>query len=177
MIRKIVSLFDAFFDRVFAVIGALILSQAPLFFQNYIQRLSGHVDELSFQIQAMQQIAEKNGKSLVEYIQKFVGHIDPDFAAQGELLQEMLKRHGELKQTLIGMQEASLFARPFYFAQHMQKEIVQATFKDFSFGLSWSLEGLVYALVGIFLGLFVYHLCRTVLLLPRRLMFARISKK
>lgn len=169
MFKRSISLFDALFDRIFAVIGALVFSQAPLFFQHYMQRLSGHVDELTFQMNAIQQIAERGGKSLSEYIHKFVAHADSDIAAQGQLLQQMIKRHSELNYALVTMQEASLLSRPFYFIKQMDVEIVQATFKDFSFGLTWSLEGLAYACLGILFGIGVYHIFRSCIRLPKKL--------
>ena len=149
--------FNVLFDRVFAIVGAVVFLQAPQFFQQYAHRLAGHIDELKLHIAAFQQAAARNGKDLVEYIQKFLNQNDPDFAAQGNMMQMMLERHTALTDTLNALRDATPFSRPYYFLKNLNMDIFQATLKDFQPGLMITSEGLVYAFLGIGIGIFVYH--------------------
>lgn len=139
-------------DRIFAVIGALVFSQAPMFMQQYKQQLAGHVAELQMQIDAINKAAAESGKSLEAFIQKFTSNPDLDFMRQGEVMQNMRERYQALSETYVSLNEASTFTKPFVFLSNLHSDIVQSTFKTFNFGLEFSLEGLIYALVGIFLG-------------------------
>jgi hypothetical protein len=139
-------------DRIFAVIGALVFSQAPMFMQQYKQQLAGHVAELHIQIDAINKAALESGKTLDAFIQKFTTNADLDFMRQGEVMQNMTERYRTLLENYAALTEASAFTKPFVFISNLHNDIVQSTFKTFNFGLEFSLEGLIYALVGIFLG-------------------------
>jgi len=143
-------------DRVFAVIGALVFSQAPMFMQQYQQQLAGHVAELQIQIDKMKAVAMNSGKNLESYIEKFTSNSDLDFMRQGELMQKMTDRYRDFSETLLSLNQSSAFTRPFVFISNMYSDIATSTFKTFNFGLEFSLEGLIYALVGIFLGFSIF---------------------
>lgn len=143
-------------DRIFVVLGAFIFSQAPHFFQHYSQRLGGHVAELQRQIAAMQQAAERSGKSLQSYVQKFLSQSDVDLVSQGEIMQEIIVRHFDLSEAYTALVNASAFSRSFAFLRHFQLDIAKMTLRDFKLGLTFSMEGLIYALVGIGFGYLIY---------------------
>lgn len=144
-------------DRLCAVAGALLLSQTPQFFQQYTHRLSGHVDELKTLIAGIQQAAVRSGKGLTEYVDKFVKHTDADIYSQGEMMQGILQRHADLKHALLSMQEATPLTRPFHFIHSFNIEIAKSTVLDFQPGLLITTEGLLYAFLGLCLGIAVYH--------------------
>jgi hypothetical protein len=148
---------DQLMDRIFSVAGALVLAQAPEYFQQYTQRLAGHVNELQRYINAMQKIADLSGKSLEDYIGKFVTHQDFDIASQGQLMAEMLHRWSMLNESLQSMTSASLFYRPFAFFRYVQTDIAWMTLKDFSPAFPITLESALYALFGLVLGYALYQ--------------------
>src|SRR5690349_4193861 len=94
-------------DRIFAIIGALLFAQLPMFMLQYSQQVAGRAAELGLQINSLQRIAGLNDKTLPEYIQKFLGNSDPDFSHQGQLLQQMLDRFQYLSQSEASLTEAS----------------------------------------------------------------------
>lgn len=143
-------------DRISAVLGALVLSQVPMFMQQYQQQLEGHVAELSFQIEAMKQVALQSGKDLTQYIQKFTSSSDIDFSRQGEIMHKMIERYQGLVDSSLALNQSTAFSRPFVFLSHLSQDIAESTFKTFHLGLEFSLEGLVYALLGIFLGYSIF---------------------
>ncbi len=147
-------------DRLFAVAGALLFSQAPQFFQQYSHRLAGHVSELQVLISNIQTAAARTGKGLSEYVYKFTQHADVDFSSQGEMMNGIISRHIDLKKALISMQDATALSRPFHFLQSFNLEIAQSTLRDFQPGLLITAEGLAYALVGMGVGIAVYQTLR-----------------
>ena len=144
-------------DRVFVVAGALVFSQAPVFFQQYTQRLGGHVSELRRQVSLLQSNAALSGKSLAEYVQKFVGSQDPDFSLQGNAMEQMLSRYTELRQAYEALLQAPPLSKPLVFLKDLQPDVAQLTLSDFSFGLQFTPEALAYALAGIVFGYFTFR--------------------
>ncbi len=164
---------DKMIDRIFVVLGALILMQMPLFMLQYHLSLQGHIKELEYQIDKMKDIADSRGKTLQEWIQKFIVSSDPDFSQQGKLMQEMITRQSDLSTAMQTWQKASVFQRPFVFLHHYQNDIVQETWKLFQLGIPINLEGLSYGLIGIFLGYMLY----CTLSLTFRLLFGLFRRK
>lgn len=139
-------------DRLFAVIGALIFSQAPMYMQQYKQQLAGHVAELHAQIEAMKEAATLSGKDLSLFINKFLSNSDIDFVRQGEIMQKMTERYTMLSETYLKLQASSPFSRPFIFISNFYSDIAKDTYKTFKFGVEFSFEGFIYAFIGMLIG-------------------------
>ncbi len=150
-------------DRIFAVIGAFLLSQFPHFYSQYLQRAMGHLEELSHQLELMRQAASLTGKTLELYIRKFIISEDLDISHQGHLMQQMVDRASELSNGIASMMHANVFTRPFAFLGHVQSDIATSTIANFKSGLTFDSEGLIYALLGIFLGYGLFHLATSLL--------------
>lgn len=140
------------FDRVFAACGALLFAQAPMFIQQYSHQLSGRVAELKWHINAIGEAANLGQKSILQYIQRFIDSSDPDFSRQGELMQQLMQRYESLSSSLQGLSNASAAAKPFVFARNFNWEIAEKTLSEFQPGVPFTLEGLVYALIGVGVG-------------------------
>jgi hypothetical protein len=166
MLRKITSFFDGILDRIFSVTGAVAFSQIPEFIQQYIQRLGGHVDEAQHQVELIRETAQSSGHTLKTYIEIFITHVDPDIAHQGQLIQRTIERARELAEALQVIKDASVLTRPFVFLAKIKYPIARATLGDFQPAVPITLENLIYAFIGLFLGLAFYQF---VLKLPIRL--------
>lgn len=165
-------------DRLFAVTGALLFSQVPLFMQQYQQQLLGHVSELKIQLDAIKKAAALSGKNLPEYVLKFLNSGDKDFIHQGELMNQMIYRHENLMSGYNALSDASLYGKPFYFIKYLDFDIAQSTWKSFDFGFAFSLESSVYAIIGIIFGLTLYWiLSRSVKSLLSPLFHKKIEAK
>jgi hypothetical protein len=165
MLRKITSFFDGILDRILSVTGAVALSQIPEFIQQYIQRLGGHVDEAQHQVELIKETAQSSGHTLKTYIEIFITHADPDMAHQGQLIQRTIERAGELAEALQAIKDASVLTKPFVFLAKIKYPIARATLGDFQPAVPITLESLIYAFIGLFLGLAFYQF---VLKLPIR---------
>src|SRR5262249_23609355 len=123
------------FTRLFILFGALLFLQLPLFINGYTQQLFGRVAELKLQNEALVKIASQNGKTLDQYIYKFLSSSDPDFHGQGEWMQLSVKRLYALKEALFNLEHATLWQRPFIFLKTFNLEIGKTTLIHFAPGL------------------------------------------
>lgn len=160
----------SFFDRLFAFAGGLLFSQVPSFMLQYQQQLAGHVNELNLQISLLRQIADKSGKSLDEYIKKFIDNPDPDFSRQGEFLQEMVTRFINLSFSYNQIKEADVWHRPFVFLRNIYSDIAWKTYANYDFAVVFSVEGLIYAAIGFVFGFLIFFLIKSLFraLIPQR---------
>ena len=148
---------DAVFDRIFAVMGALIFSQAPSFIQQYIQRLAGSTHELKLQVEQIKKIADSAGLSYNEYIQKFSTSGNSLFEYQGQFLQMILDRYENFSRALYNLEQSFWLTRPFTFLKNINSDIFSGTLKHYTPAVNISLEGLIYALIGLLVGYFLYQ--------------------
>lgn len=155
-------------DRIFVVAGAFLFSQAPVYFQQYTQRLGGHVGELQRQISVLQSNAVLSGKTLDQYVSKFLGSPDPDFSLQGKAMQLMLDRYVNLTQAYQSLLQATPIHKPVVFVQHFQPDIAKLALSDFSFGLQFTTEALAYALLGIVCGYLIFRVVEGIVILTGR---------
>lgn len=149
-------------DRAFAVLGALLFAQAPLFMQQYTQQLIGREAELKLQVEGMRHAASLSGKTMEAFIKKFTGSGDIDFISQGEAMQGMVTRWYHLSDALAAMQNSTMWGRPFAFIYHLNADAFSSTLANFHAGLPMNLEGAVYALLGIVFGYFVFAFFRKI---------------
>lgn len=150
----------ALLDRICAALGALIFIQIPLFMQQYMQQLLGREAELKLQIESMRQSAVLSGKTLEQYIQKFVASSDPDFMRQGELMHSMMDRWHSYSEALSAYQGSSVVGRPFAFLMHLNGDVFKSTLDHYTFGLPLTIEAGVYALLGVVMGYLAFSLVR-----------------
>lgn len=165
-------------DRIFAVIGAFIFSQAPHFMQQYKLMLAGHVAELTYQVKLIQRAAGESGKDLNQFIQKFLGSLDRDFVLQGEIMNSLVVRWKELSENYVALDQVTPFARPWIFLSDLKYDIFKSTLASYDFGLVFSMETLIYVMIGVGIGFFSFIvLSRCVAILIRLLIwfFRRIS--
>lgn len=147
-------------DRIFVVAGALLLLQAPLFMQEYHQQLAGRVAELHLQIEAMQKAATDSGKTLGQFVQKFVQSSDSDFSRQGQIMEKMVLRYQNLSGNLTALDLATVWARPFVFVQYLNYDVALSTLHGFSVGIPLTFEGIIFAFAGMLLGYGVFVFIR-----------------
>lgn len=148
------------FDRICAVIGAVICAQAPLFMQQYAQQLIGREAELRRQVDAMRQAAGVSGKTLEQLIAKFGANPDSDIVLQGQLMQNLVDRWHSFTDALLAMQNSSVFERPFVFLANLNIDTFKSTLQNFAIGIPLTPEGGVYAVIGIVIGYSVFSTLR-----------------
>ena len=136
-----------------AIAGAGFASQFPEFYQQYLQRLGGRLDQALVQEARIYEAAQGQGLAVPDYVQRFLDSGDPVFKAEGQLLQDTLKDAETLRAALIELQNAAPLARPFTFVENVDSGLFKATLDAYVPAMPVSVEGFSYAAVGMLLGL------------------------
>ena len=152
------TLFDGLLDRVLAVAGAVLFSQAPEFFQQYLQRLGGHLDEARRLLAQFEQTARQAGVSLDDFIRRTAANTDTAVARLADTMTDAVERVQSLQAAHDALRDASAWSRPFVFLRHVDWEIARATGAVFKPAVPVTLEGGLYALAGMLLFVGLYHL-------------------
>lgn len=139
-------------ERLIAIPTALLAAQFPQFFQQYMHELSGHVAELNYQTSILQKSAEIAQKPLPALINKFLASSDPDIHQQGAVMQGVVERLHDFSQAMQSLQHAGLLGKPFLFIRYFDAGIVVDTWTHFQLGINFSVESIVYLVLGLFLG-------------------------
>lgn len=147
-------------DRILGVCFAIAFLQFPLFISEYQHQLIGHVAELKWQTEAMQVTAAKTGKTLDDYIQKFITQPDPDFSEQGKVMKNVHRRFLKLTSALKALQQSIPITRPWAFIRYFQIDIAKSTLQAFTPGIPLNLEGLLYGFAGILISLFFVRIVK-----------------
>lgn len=139
--------------RLLLVFCAGVFSQFPVFVNQYLIRIDGHCSELDCQIRVLEKIAGDSGKSLNQYIEKFLQQADKDFLAQGAYLQGLVERRSKLFAAKEELARASPALRPLHFFRKIDKAIASETWGGFVPGLYWTKDVLIWAAMGAGCGL------------------------
>lgn len=131
------SFFKSIADGVAGTAGAALCSQVPEFVQQYLQRLGGHRDEAA--------------RLLLRLRAQGAGGGDATLVATEE-------RATELARDLQAISGADEFMRPIVFFQHIDPEIARAALDAFRPAVPLTPAGLLYAGVGLLLGIILLHL-------------------
>lgn len=139
---------EGFIDRLVCVLGAVFAAQAPEFFQQYLQRLGGHLDEARRQLAAFEQAALAAGKPLSRFITDTLANSDAGLAQLGATMRETAGRVDTLAAAQAALLNASGWSRPWAFLTHLDAGIAHATAAVFRPAVPTTAEGAVYAVLG-----------------------------
>jgi hypothetical protein len=150
LLRKV----DVLIAALFGVCGAAGFSQGQTYIQQYLQRLGGHMDE------ARRTLQEAGQGSL---------YADLDEASRQTVISATRGRLADIESSYRAIHDAGPATQPYEFFRHLDVQIAQAVAGDFQPALPLDRVSLVYAAVGLILGLIVYDLIK----LPCGLAFRR----
>ena len=156
--RRLLDSLDSLIDRALCVAGAVLFSQAPEFFQQYLQRLGGHLDEARHQLAQFRETAAAAGLSLDQLIAHTTASTDTAVAPLGEAIHRTATRVEVLQAAHDALLHASAWSRPFAFLSQLDGGIIRSTWSVYRPAVPTTLEGLVYALAGMLVFLAAYHL-------------------
>jgi len=156
--RRLLGSLDTFIDRALCVAGAVLFSQAPEFFQQYLQRLGGHLDEARRQLEQFRATAAATGLTLDELIARTSATRDEAVARLAQALSDAVARTGSLQAAHDALAGASAWTRPFVFLRHLEPAIARATWGQYRPAVPTTAEGLAYAAAGMLVFLMAYHL-------------------
>jgi hypothetical protein len=149
---------ERLFDRILCVVGAILFSQFPEFMQQYLQRLEGHLDEARLAVDRFRDAASQSGMSLDQLVASSAKNPDPSMGKLGAVVHAAVTRVDDLAATDTALRGASIWSKPFVFFSHMDPGIARATLNIYQPALPTTMEGFIYAGIGIVLVLSIYHL-------------------
>lgn len=126
--------------------------------QQYLQRLEGHLDEARLVVDRFKDAAAQSGMSLDQLVAGSAQNPDPSMGRLGGVIRASVARVDELTAADAALRQASLLSRPFVFLAHMDRGVARATLAIYKPAVPTTLEGFVYAGLGIILVLSIYHL-------------------
>ncbi len=136
-------------------VGAGSLSQFPTYYQQYLQRLGGRLDQAQIQVSRIEQAARDEGMTLAAYIDKFTSSADTTYRQQGAVLREEVADLSRLRDAVDALIQAPPIARPLRLLQNIDMDTARTALGDFALSLPLTTEGFVYAGIGLILGLLI----------------------
>jgi hypothetical protein len=140
-------------NALFGGAGALALGQAPAFFEQYLQRMGGRLDQLGASVERVRSGAAERGETLDDYISLSLSDNSARAREAGQRALETVQDHESLQADHAHLSAATPIERPLAFAETFDAGLAEATLRDFAPGLPLSAEALVYAGVGLLVGL------------------------
>lgn len=140
-------------DGIFAVAGAAVLSQFPEFFRQYLQRLGGRFDQAAAQEARIAAAAREHGLAIQDYVQRLLANADAVARSEGHNVFAALADAEQLRAAYGALAAAVPLERPVLWVRHFDYGLARATLDQFVPAVPLSAEGLVYAAVGMVLGL------------------------
>lgn len=159
------------FARMFVFAGGLAgaagLSQFPEYSQQYLQRMSGKVEELARFVEDFDADARDVGLSrnqaLIDLAQG--GAIG---AERAQTMVTTIERHEDMSQALAKLKTAGPFTRAAHANMFTDSELARGTLQDFEPAVPLTVDGLTFALIGFLAGFTVLGAVVGLLRLPFR---------
>jgi hypothetical protein len=158
-----INVIDGLLDRIVAITGAFMFAQIPQFIAQYLQRLGGHVDELTRIVGQYTQAATETGKTLEQFVATHLTSTVVDFVNTGKIMEENISRLKVLTRALEELNAANTYTKFIIFLKDLDAGIVKNTFHNFTPGVPVTLETIVYALIGLMVGMLIYHAIKWVI--------------
>jgi len=148
---------DRVVDRIVGLVGALSASQGPGFIAQYQQRLGGHLAEAERNLSSWLDVAHRASMDSVQQLINVYGASgSAEVVEAGVKCAADLARASELRAASAALQGATAWERPLLFLRHMDSDIVRDTMAMYVPNLPLDVEGGIYALCGLSLGLGAY---------------------
>lgn len=132
----------------FGLVGATLLSQFPEYFQQYVQRLGGRLDEVTAQVTALDRRAAEAGKPTADYIRGLQLHRDADVRREGTELRALVQRRVTLADSYQVLTHTDRWWRAGSFAEHFDWDVAASTLTAYQPGVPVTAESAVYSGAG-----------------------------
>jgi hypothetical protein len=142
----------SFFTLIFALICGVGTSQFPEFEQQYRQRLSGAINELSKIVVGFDADAVQVGLSREDALQRYVASTDSFLNLRGKSMTEIIRRFEFLSEHQVKLESAGEFERIWIFAKEGDTELTRDTVEIFEPAVPVTTEGAMFAAGGMSIG-------------------------
>ncbi len=156
-LRPVVKAGDTLIDRLLCVFGAVLFCQLPEFIQQYLQRLGGRLDEARRQLAQFTDVAAQSKLTLADFITRTSHNADESVARLAGVMSDTVTRVDSLASADLAIRNASLWEKSFVFFAHLDPSIARATLSIYKPAVPTTVEGLIYAVLGMLVILGLYH--------------------
>jgi len=130
-------------DRCFFTVSFIVAMQLPEFIQQYIQRLSGHLNEAQFQLAQFQKIAEENYQgSLSTMIVRYRENGEQSIKSTADLIELLATRIENYQAHMAQLTQSDYINTLYQFVIHLDLYIAQATAKQFALALPLNINAI-----------------------------------
>ena len=150
---KILKTFGSLTDRIICVICAIVLSQAPVYMNQYIDVLSGAHQEAATTYAELESRALQYNLSVDQFLKQLRENDDQMVRDNAEVSQNVVDRFLNYQQALQALQKSNVFTRPFALIRHFDRKIHNAIQFEANIPFTW--EGVIYGIVGIVIGMLI----------------------
>ncbi len=142
------TLFSRILDRIIFTISFIIGVQAPEFIQQYVQRLSGHLNEAKHQLQQFQHIADLqfNG-DLEQLITRYQQNTDISIVQTGDIVLATQERINHFEGHLSQLQQNDYLSRVYHFLFNSNLQMAKETLSAFNLAIPLEVSALVTGIV------------------------------
>lgn len=146
-----------------AALGALGFTQFPAFYQQYLQRLGGRLDQARIEVERLKADAQAAGQSVESYLDRLAAS-GGDEARESALREAArLDGFGLLERAYGSLLSAGPVERPLAFAEHLDPALARDTLAIFEPAIPATPEALVYGAVGALAALLLASGCQACL--------------
>lgn len=156
--------FGSILERIVVFFAALLLSQAPQYMNLYLNVLAGAQAESQKSVKLIEEKAQEVGMNTKQFIADLLGSQSQAATKSAEIHQAQIARFEALTAAFASIKNSSAFTRPFAFLRHVDWSLAKSV--QFQPALPFTLESLLYVIVGIILGMLLY---RALLFFPKKL--------
>ena len=129
---------------------AFLFAQGPAFILQYMNHLSGHIQEINYQLNILKSMFEE--EDLLALSIKLKESHEYYGMKQGDYIQVFIQRKAKFDASQNSLRHASIWTAPFYLLRYLDISIAEETVTDFNFGIPLTFDGGMYALFGALFG-------------------------
>jgi hypothetical protein len=156
LLSKVFSPIGSLLDRVICVVFAVVLAQAPVYMAQYIDVLAGAQMEAGKVYEELTVAARTFDLEVDPYLDKLASNADPMVRNSAEVQLNAVARYRRYTEALKALRDRSAWVRPFMLMRHYDPSVHAAM--DFEPNVPLTIEGAVYAGLGVVLALLVMAL-------------------
>ena len=139
------------FDRILFTLCFICGLQVPAFVEAYRQRLSGHFDEATLQLEQYQTVANMHFQGDInQLIESFKANQEQAVVHSADIIESLLLRVDYLTKQLNGLNQEQYFNQLVHLVTNIDTQIASQTVKDYTLNIPLTVEA---ASTGFFIAL------------------------
>lgn len=148
--------FGSLAERIFVFFMALFISQAPQYMNLYLNVLAGAKAAYEKSVKEIGEKAAELGMTTAQFIDDLAKSQGQAAKKSAELHQSQITHLENAKKAFDAIKNAGAFTRPFVFLKHVDWALAKNV--QFQPAFPFTLEAIIYVVVGIVLGMAVFRL-------------------